>query len=86
MSRAMGAEGAAQSINLLGILAIPMVEPVIGRVLLFLFGVVNDHSADLAWFFGMGAGGESGGPGNIAMAGGIEGIAALGEDPARAVE
>ena len=34
--------------------------------------------------FGMGVGGESGGPGNIAVAGGVERVAAFGKGPAGA--
>src|SRR5213596_572780 len=46
--------------------------------------VVNGGCANGALVFGMGVRGESAGPGDVAMASRIEGVAALGEGPARA--
>src|SRR5439155_2578795 len=42
-------------------------------------GVVKDRTARLTPAFGMGMGGEGASPGDVAMAGGVEGITALGE-------
>ena len=46
--------------------------------------VVNHAAADPAFGFGMGVRGEGGGPGDVAVAAGVEGVAAFGEDPAGA--
>ena len=47
-------------------------------------GFKGDGGACEAVVFGMGVGGEGAGPGDVAMAGGVEGVAAFGEDPAGA--
>src|SRR5207249_903964 len=47
--------------------------------------IVVDHAgADGGFAFGMGVGGEGGGPGDVTVAGGVEGVPALGEGPAGA--
>jgi len=44
-----------------------------------------DHGAGLDFVVGMGVGGESTGPGDVAVAGGVEGIGAFAEDTAGAL-
>src|SRR5437867_270053 len=45
---------------------------------------LDDDAPSGAFAFGVGMSGESGGPGDVAVAGGVQGVAAFGEGPAGA--
>src|SRR5437588_2146655 len=49
-----------------------------------LVGFLTNHGAGLERAMGMGVSGESAGPGDVAMADGVDGIAAFGKNPASA--
>ena len=82
--RAMGTDSATDCIGLAGVGAVPMIKVVILGVHLLFLGVVNDHGARAGGLAGVSVGGEGAGPGDVAMAGRVEGVAAFGEDPAGA--
>ena len=81
MARAVGADCATEGVFLIGLLNIPAVNMIVGGIVLLFRGVVNDHRKGLGFALGMGVRGEGGGPGDVAMTGGVVVVAAFGKGP-----